>query len=452
MQAIDTLEKFGQSYQSKVIAALLSDLPFLNQVSEITNKDYFESEQDKWIVETILDYQSKQFAAPTLDVFKVKLSSLSSDSQKKQIIDRIKQIYDVFGAEDMEFVKQEYIKFSKFQKLKAAIFQSVDLIKSEKSWDEIGVVVQNALKAGMENNLGHDYYKDIALRMEITKRNSVPTGWKPINDLMDGGLGPGELGVIVAPSGVGKTWVLCKIAADAVKAGYNVMHYTLELSEIYAGTRYDTIMTGIPSNELIDRKDEVVKKLANHSANLMVKYYPPRGASTKTIKAHLDKYKGFGFKPDLIIIDYADLLKPINKRDSTYAELGGVYEEIRGLSGELGIPIWTASQTNRSAIDFEVIQADSIADSYAKVMTSDFIMSVSRKAKDKLSNTARFHVMKNRFGADGLTFPAKMDTLHGIIDVFDPQSSDGMITQKEAANGNNLEKKLLHKKYIENMG
>jgi hypothetical protein len=304
----------------------------------------------------------------------------------------------------------------------------------------------------MENNLGHDYYKDIAMRMEETKRSSVPTGWKPINDLMDGGLGPGELGVIVAPSGVGKTWVLCKIAADAVRQGYNVMHYTLELSEIYAGTRYDTIMTGIPSNELKDRTEEVVAKLKNHKANLMVKYYPPRGASVKTIKAHLDKYKGFGFKPDLIIIDYADLLKPVNKRDSTYAELGGVYEEIRGLSGELGVPIWTASQTNRSAIDFEVIQADSIADSYAKVMTSDFIMSVSRKAKDKLSNTARFHVMKNRFGADGLTFPAKMDTMIGQIDVFEPTSADGVMTQKESSNGGNLEKKLLHKKYIENMG
>ena len=452
MQVVDTLEKFGQSYQSKVIAALLSDLPFLNQVSEITNKDFFESDQDKWIVEEILDYQSKQFAAPTLDVFKVKLSKLTSDTQKKQIVERIKQVYDVFGADDMDFVKSEYIKFSKFQKLNAAIFQSVDLIKSEKSWDDIGVLIQNALKAGLENNLGHDYFKDIAARMEITKRSCVPTGCKVVNELMDGGLGPGELGVIVAPSGVGKTWVLCKLAADAVKAGFNVMHYTLELSEIYAGTRYDTIMTGIPSNELKDRKDEVVKKLQGHKAELMVKYYPPRGASVKTIKAHLDKCKVFGFKPDLIIIDYADLLKPVSKRDGLSAELGGVYEEIRGLSGELGIPVWTASQTNRGAIDSEVIQADSIADSYAKVMTADFIMSVSRKAKDKLNNTARFHVMKNRFGADGLTFPAKMDTMVGQIDVFEPQSADGIVATKEAANGATLEKKLLAKKYIENMG
>ena len=189
-----------------------------------------------------------------------------------------------------------------------------------------------------------------------------------------------------------------------------------------------------------------------HKAELMVKYYPPRGASVKTIKAHLDKCKGFGFKPDLIIIDYADLLKPVSKRDSIYAELGGVYEEIRGLSGELGIPVWTASQTNRGAIDSEVIQADSIADSYAKVMTADFIMSVSRKAKDKLNNTARFHVMKNRFGADGLTFPAKMDTNKGIIEVYSSTSPNGIITQKESKNGELLQKQLLHKKYVENMG
>jgi len=155
----------------------------------------------------------------------------------------------------------------------------------------------------------------------------------------------------------------------------------------------------------------------------------------------------------LIIIDYADLLlSHTNKSDSTYGEQGGVYIELRGISGELGIPIWTASQTNRSAIDSEVIEADKVADSYAKVMNADFIMSISRKAKDKLNNTARFHIMKNRFGPDGITFPSKMDTNTGFIEVYDGNSSDGIITQKESANGEQMEKKLLHKKYVENFG
>ncbi len=159
-----------------------------------------------------------------------------------------------------------------------------------------------------------------------------------------------------------------------------------------------------------------------------------------------------GNKPDLVIVDYADLLlSHSNKTDSTYAEQGGVYIDLRGMSGELGIPVWTASQTNRSAIDSEVIEADKIADSYAKVMNADFIMSLSRKAKDKLSNTARVHVMKNRFGQDGITFPAKMDTTHGTIDIYTATSADGVLVQKASANGNEIERQLLHKKYVETM-
>jgi hypothetical protein len=122
------------------------------------------------------------------------------------------------------------------------------------------------------------------------------------------------------------------------------------------------------------------------------------------------------------------------------------------MGGMLGIPVWTASQTNRSAIDSEVIEADKVADSYAKVMNADFIMSISRKSKDKLNNTARFHVMKNRFGPDGLTFPSKMDTNIGSIEVFEASSSDGIITSKESNDGAIMEKKLLHKKYVDNFG
>jgi hypothetical protein len=122
------------------------------------------------------------------------------------------------------------------------------------------------------------------------------------------------------------------------------------------------------------------------------------------------------------------------------------------MSGELEIPIWTASQTNRSAIDSEVIEADKIADSYAKVMNADFIMSWSRKSKDKLNDTARAHIMKNRFGPDGITFPCKMNTNTGYIEVYDSTSPDGVIATKQSASGQLETKKLLHKKYVENMG
>ena len=107
--------------------------------------------------------------------------------------------------------------------------------------------------------------------------------------------------------------------------------------------------------------------------------------------------------------------------------------------------------THNSGIDSEVIEADKIADSYAKVMNADFIMSLSRKSKDKLNNTARMHIMKNRFGQDGITFPCKMDTNKGVLEVYTATSSDGIIASKESKNGEVMEKQLLHKKYVENI-
>ena len=309
------------------------------------------------------------------------------------------------------------------------------------------------MKVGTETNLGLDYKEDFDLRAEELNRTTVPTNWEPVNDLMDGGLGPGELGVVVAPSGVGKTWILTAIGAAAVKRGLSVVHYSMELSEHYVGARYDTVFTQIPSTELKERKDEVKSKIMALKGRLLIKYFPPKGVSVKKLNQHIEKMMISNNKPDLIIVDYADLLlSDSNKTDSTYAEQGGVYIDLRGMSGELEIPIWTASQTNRSAIDSEVIEADKIADSYAKVMNADFIMSVSRKSKDKLNDTARAHIMKNRFGPDGITFPMKMNTNTGYMEVYEQNSPDGVIAQKQAASGQLETKKLLHKKYVENMG
>lgn len=246
------------------------------------------------------------------------------------------------------------------------------------------------------------------------------------------------------------TWVLSHIGAEAVRQGKNVLHYTLELTQNYVGQRYDTIFTGIPSANLKESKEEIKEKIERLQGGLMIKYYPPKGITANTIAAHIDLVRNSKFQPDLIIIDYADLLMSTNsKNNSDYAEQGGIYIDLRGVSGEYQIPIWTASQTNRSAIDSEIIQADKIADSYAKVMNADFIVSVSRKDTDKLNNTARFHIMKNRFGQDGMTFPAKMDTNKGIIEVYASNSPNGVIASKEAKNGEVIARQLLQKKYVD---
>jgi replicative DNA helicase len=452
MDTTDNLSKYGQSFQSKVISALLTDKKFLDQLDGIISPKFFESEPNKWIVEEIIDYHANYKKNATLDLFKVKVSQLKNESLKASVVDQLRHVYTQIGNIDLDYIKDEFTSFCINQNLKGVILKSVDLLEAG-NYDKIKTLVDDAMKVGITVDLGHDYFEHFEERFLDEDRSVIPTGWQPIDDLMNGGLGGGELAVVVAPSGVGKTWLLTCIGANAVKLGKNVVHYSMELSEHYVGARYDTVFSQIPSTQLKERHDELKTKIDKLTGRLKIKYFPPRGVTTKKIQHHIEQMIAAGNKPDLIIVDYADLLLSSNKNtDSTYQEQGGVYIELRGLSGELGIPVWTASQTNRSAIDSEVIEADKIADSYAKVMNADFIMSWSRKAKDKINNTARAHVMKNRFGPDGLTFPSKMDTNIGFIEVFEGNSSDGIIASKESSNGNLVQKQLLHKKYLDTMG
>ena len=259
------------------------------------------------------------------------------------------------------------------------------------------------MKAGTSKDLGHDYIPSFNLRLEESARTTVSTPWDVVNDIMDGGLGAGELGVIVAPAGIGKSWTLQSLGAGVLQKKGVVVHYTLELNENYVGLRYDSIFSGVTTANIKFHKEEVQTKIEKLGGKLLIKYFPTKAASVQTLGAHLKQIELNGIKPSVVLVDYADILMPTgNFREKRHA-IGNIYEDLRGLAGELEIPIWTASQANRSALEEDVIGADKVAEDYSKVMTADFVMSMSRKVEDKIANTGRFHVIKNRFGIDGIT-------------------------------------------------
>ena len=283
-------------------------------------------------------------------------------------------------------------------------------------------------------------------------RNTIPTPWSVINDLTQGGLGGGELGVIVAPAGIGKTWILCALGAGSMKKGTNVVHYSLELNEAYVGLRYDSVFTGIANQNLKYHIDDVKKSVDKVKGELIVKYFPTKTASVHTLSAHLQKLKNMGKKFDMVVVDYGDILRDTGNAREVRHALGNIYEDLRGLAGEFEVPIWTASQANRSALDEEVIEASKVAESYQKVMTADFVVSLSRKVEDKIGNTGRFHVIKNRFGPDGLTYPAKVNTNTGAVEIYEGSSVSGKETQQKINNRDNLTRKLLSSRYDDIMG
>ena len=444
---INKLEDYGYNFQIKSIVLFITDNDFTAQVLDILDPQAYQSESTKWIVERCRNYYGKYKKTINFETFKIKVAELDSDLLATAVKQDLKEVYKNMEADDLEYVKDNILDFFKNQTLKRAILKSVEILETKGDFEEIKNVVDDALKSGIEKNIGHQYFEHFEERYSDNARITSPTPWPVVDELMQGGLGQGELGVVVAPAGVGKSWVLSKIGSWAILNGLNVVHYTLELNESYVGLRYDSIFTGLANSNLKYHKEEVLREITKLKGELTIKYFPTKSASVNTVGAHLQKMLNFDKKVDLVILDYADIMKDRAMTKEVRHALGNIYEDLRGLAGEANVPIWTASQANRSALDEDVIEAGKVAESYAKVMTADFVMSLSRKIEDKVQNTGRFHIIKNRFGPDGLTYPAKINTNTGQIEIYEANTVDGKQQQNKIQNRDRLSREMLANRY-----
>ena len=439
--------KFGTSFQIKIISALLSDRIFLQMVYDILKPEYFDSEANEWLVTKTLAHFDRYSELPTLDVFKVEVGKVDRDVLKQSIVDNLKQVWNGVESDDLDYVKEKTLEFCKNQTFKNAILESVGLLEEGK-FDTIKSMIDSAMKAGQDTDIGHEYKVQIKERYESTIRDVVPTGWAVIDELADGGFGKGELIIFAAPPGIGKSWALVNVGMAAAKLGKTVVHYTLELNEGYVGQRYDAVLTGTAVPNLKYNIEEVTHQVGNLKGELILKYWPTKSAVLNTMRASLDKLKLQGKHPDVIIVDYADLLKGNSKKER-HEELEEIVEGLRGIAGEYECPLYTASQINRSGADDDIITGTKIAGSFSKLMTADFVVSLSRKIEDKLAGTGRWHVIKNRFGPDGMTLPSKANMSNGRINIYSDDSIDGKKTQKDMNNGGELVRKNLLQKYNE---
>jgi replicative DNA helicase len=328
------------------------------------------------------------------------------------------------------------------------MIQSVSLLKSS-SFDEIAKVINDALKLGNDSNFGYDYIQDFEKRFEIKARDPIATGWDEIDGLLQGGLGNGELGVVIAPTGAGKSMALVHLGTQAMKAGKTVVHYTLELQDTSIGIRYDSCVTGVSLSELHSFKEMIYEKVQEIKGKLIIKEYPTKSATTQTIKTHLEKLKQKDIKVDMILVDYGDLLKPVITTREKRHDLESIYEELRAIAQEVKCPVWTASQTNRSGLNAEVITMESISEAYSKCFVADFIVSVSRTIDDKNNDTGRLFVAKNRFGPDGIIYPAKMDLARVKINILPSTGETIGEVQVNAAKQQSEKLKEKYKKYKE---
>ena len=417
------LADYGTPFQRKVIGALMTDQKFVVNVRDVIKLEYFNSQAHKWIVQRILDYFDAFHTVPTLEVLQIEFKKIDNDVLKVAVREELKYSYEV-STNDLQFVKEEFLAFCRNQEMKNAILESADKLKQE-DYEGIRALIEKALKAGQEKDAGLNYKKDVEARYRDDYRPTIPTPWQTLSDLFSGGFGPGDLFLIFGSPGGGKSWLCIDIAAEAAKLGYNVFYYTLELSEKYVSRRIDAAMTGYCVDDLREHRAEVDKMVEELPGNIIIKEYAPKSASISTIKAHVQQCIEDGIRPDLIIIDYIDYLKPSSKvrYSERKDEVDDVYIGSKALAKELQVPVLSPSQVNRMGAKDTVVEGDKAAGSYDKMMVADGSFSLSRTKEDKVLGTGRIHIMKNRYGPDGITYGVKLDTANGHME-FDAAVSE----------------------------
>jgi len=432
MSVLNQLNQYGVSFQIKVLSSLLKHKEFLQGIYDILEEDYFDNPAHKWIVEEMLKYYYKYHTTPTLDVLQVEVKKIDNEVLKVSVIEQLKEAYKA-SNEDRDFVEQEFANFCKNQQLKKALLSSVELLEKGQ-YDDIRYLIDTALKAGSDKNIGHEYEKDTETRYRLEERGPIATPWEHINELLQGGLGAGDLGIVFGNPGGGKSWMLTALGAMAVSAGHTVCHYTLELSESYVGKRYDAVFTGIRIQDLGLHRAEVDAAINKLPGKLIIKEFAMGKASISTIESHIQKTVDLGHKPALIIIDYVDLLKSKRKSIDRKDEIDDIYISTKALARELKIPVWTVSQVNRAGAKDDIIEGDKAAGSYSKIMIADFAMSLSRKRLDKVNGTGRGHIMKNRYGGDGMTYPMKINAENGNIEIEAREIGEDELTPEGSGN------------------
>jgi len=361
---------YTDDLQKLFLEFMLTDSELYVRCRNIVSPSYF-SKKFYDTVEMFQEYSEKYQKLPTVDQVKAKCDL------------ELKEVPNIDEAQKNWFL-DEFETFCRHKALEKAIIESADLL--EKS--EYGTVedkIKQAVRIGLTKDLGTDYFIDPKSRLLKLKdsNGTISTGWKSLDKRLYGGFNRGELNIFAGNSGAGKSLFLQNLAINWIEQGLNVVYFTFELSEELSAMRVDAITTGVPTNEIFKNIEkvelEVRMKKQKGYGNFQIKYMPS-GSNTNDIRSFVKEYTiQTGVAPDVILVDYLDLMFPINKKISPadmFIKDKFVSEELRNFAVEQQIVLVTASQLNRGAIEQVEFDQSHIAGGISKINTADNLIGI----------------------------------------------------------------------------
>jgi replicative DNA helicase len=449
----------GNTFQIQLLNNIILYKDFSNTIIDVIDPHYFDNQYFRLICQMIKEYYTKYEHTPTFDTLEqLAKSEITSPMAQKSVLDMVEQIKST-PDDGYEFVQEKSLKFCKQQELQKVMGKAQKIIDKGdfESYDRLEEMVRGALQVGEVDKGTNDVFYDLDEVLNEDYRHPIPIGVAGIDNLLKGGLAKGEIGVILAPTGVGKSTFTTKIANHAFNLGYNVLQIFFEDNPKIIQRKHFTLCKGIAPDDLSDHKDEVmetVKQIQKQRKNkLILKKLPSDTVTMNQIKNQVRKMIADGTRIDMIILDYIDCVVPDKMLGDEWKSEGSVMRSFEALCHELDIAGWTATQGNRNSISSEVVTTDQMGGSIKKAQVGHVIITVAKSLQQKEMNLATIAITKSRIGKDGIIFEnCKFD--NGMLEIDTEQSVTflGHEEQKEEKNRNRIKELLEQRRQRENQG
>lgn len=433
-------------FESVLLFNSLADQEYLSSIIGYVEPSLFNDSSIGKVMTRISEFFLERGAVPTVSEIKARMSSEDDKKALAEVKPKLLQIEGPFNKDELlsnteKFLKERFV-------YKTIVNVAEKFSQQAFKLEEVLVEFEKAYNISLKENLGHWYFEDIDKHVkELTAiYKPIPTGWKFFDDKTEGGFYPKTLIVFAGQVNVGKSIVLGNIATNMLLANKNVLLISLEMSEFMYSKRISSQLTQIPhgdlktyTQELKDQVDHIRKRV---QGNLIVKEFPPKTVTVRHIDAYITKLKHKGFVPDIVVIDYVNLIHPLAKNLNSYESVKEICEHLRGLAFKYDIPIVSATQLNRGAFNTASPGMEGISESIGLAATCDVICSLWQEEEDRELGIINMGFQKNRFGPNfgSAAFKCNYNTLtlkETNSDYFAPdESSDDSIQSAERSLNN----------------
>jgi replicative DNA helicase len=447
----------GASFQQTLLKAIIENKKYGEQIIDVIESKYFDNNSFRYITTHIKEYYQKYNKIPDYQsLSQTIVMDYGSQELARVHLDTIQDLMD--NTKEDPMVQEEALNFCKQQNLKKEIKHVNTIIENGafQEYHKIEGIIQKALRVGLPPDETVDVFQDIDRALEKDNRCPIPTGISGLDSALKGGLGKGELGVVLAPTGTGKSTLLTLFANTAYNQGFNVLQIFFEDSTDVIKRKHYTIWSGISPDDQPDNKEEVknvvLEKSSNSKVNLDLLKLPSDSVTISEIKTRVRKRLSEGKKIDLLIIDYVDCISP---EKSQYGEEwkgeGSVMRSLESMTNEFNIVIWTATQGNRESISSEVVNSDQMGGSIKKAQIAHVILSIGKTIEQKEHKMGTMTLIKSRIGKDGIIWQnCKFDNEYLVIDTESQTTLLGHKEEKQKDNATRAKEAFMRRNQMLN--